>query len=246
MNLSGAHDTQSFCLFRSQNVNRETIGDSSQTHSWLGQSLSLCLLTIHLGIWQCLDICLNGFHVPTCLTSSPGRGDPSSVTWHEATKHQDPGLVGHSNCPPVVAYFFQMWCVPSSAIKKTQSTIPWLIFEYIWFIHWRPGALSSSTWVEFSFKGLHCSHWVTRTHANLDKCTCLLGLHEANMHNKVWHVIWKNKLAELAKLSIKKRGANKTCLKHIETAKYSRYWIVKRKFVPSGLYQLYVSIFYQT
>lgn len=38
-----------------------------------------------------------------------------------------------------------------------------------------------------------------------------------------------------------KRDANKTCF---ETTKYNKYWIVKRKFVPSGLYPLYVSIFY--
>ena len=178
----------SFCLFRSQNVNRETIGDSSQTHGWLGQSLSLCLLTIHLGIWQCLDICLNGFHVPTCLTSSPGRGDPSSVTWHEATKHQDPGLVGHSNCPPVVSCFFSDVMLYIKCNKNRQS-----LQSYDWYlIHsLRTGALSSSTWVEFSFKRLHCSHWVTRTHASLDKWTCLLRLHEVNEHG-----IWKNDLSQ--------------------------------------------------
>lgn len=68
----------SFCLFRSQNVaGTGKLYETLAKHTvW---SKLVCVSLDHpLGIWQCLDICLNGFHVTTCLTSSPAWGDPNS------------------------------------------------------------------------------------------------------------------------------------------------------------------------
>lgn len=68
----------SFCLFRSQNVaGTGKLYETLAKHTvW---SKLVCVSLDHtLGIWQCLDICLNGFQVTTCLTSSPAWGDPNS------------------------------------------------------------------------------------------------------------------------------------------------------------------------